>query len=78
MSEDSEMTATPSEEVPPEILVEQLEKAAEGWDAKAEAETQAADGTVASEMLYRATADAMRHAKQSVEEKNAAVEPPPE
>ncbi len=56
------------------MLVTQLEKAAHTWDTKAEAESQAADGDVAKGMLYRATADAMRHAQEAVAEKQATEE----
>ena len=69
MSDETEITSAPSEEPSPEVLVEQLEKAAENWETKAETEAQAADGAVGKEMLYRATADAMRHAKETLEEK---------
>jgi hypothetical protein len=69
MSEDQETPPPPVEETRPEILAEQLEKAADKWASKADSETQAADGDVAKQILYQATADAMRHAKKSIEEK---------
>ncbi len=69
MSEDQETHDAQTEEPPPEVLAEQLEKAAEKWESKADSEVQAADGDVAKQILYQATADAMRHAKKSIEEK---------
>ena len=70
MSADTEMTFDPATEPPAEVLLTQLDKAAESWETRAEAETQAADGDIAKEMLYRATADAMRHAQHVVEEQH--------
>ncbi len=77
MTEDTSTPAEPHEETTPEILASQLEKAAEEWESKAEAEIQAADGHLAKEMLYRATADAMRHALHAVKENAVPHEEPP-
>lgn len=76
MSEDQEPQPPSTEEPSPEVIAEQLEKAAEKWESKADSETQAADGDVAKQILYQATADAMRHAIKSIEEKQTETTEP--